>query len=390
MSLPEAEPLFDLDAFLDAAHAQLEPILGEDHARETMRRARGLLERGVHPDGIKATIFQIIRNRDPEMKVNHVTELNLADAFSKVPGRLIEVERQASGRNERRVDFGLDDPDHTFLVEVKNLNAPLIKRADDPLTERLCGAVKGMRMDSDVHLTYLFFRRPREHDIPMLERQLRRAWETYGGWSRAELADLERDEVVDAPLPRDAQPLTQVFEFLPHENPRIAALFVPARKDTGGRVIVYDHGDHLHAHPGARVRAGNRSARGGPSPRERVEELFIKDNIARRLQDAEGKFPLERDLAVTRVVAFYLGDWAPYSRLERYLRQVCHWYVHGAPTPEDFWGAYYPHWARRWRFDAHGNIDAVIALRGVGYDRPYQAVSLFSREDGLLERLFGV
>ncbi|MBM3461793.1 MAG: hypothetical protein FJX76_06800 [Armatimonadetes bacterium] len=362
--------------FLSAAERELQPIVGDEAAARVVARARDLLDRAVDPEGIKAMVFQIIRNRDPEMKVNHITELNLADTFSRVPGRVLEVERRANPRNERKVDFGLDDPDHTWLVEVKNLNAPLIKKAQDPLTQALRDAVKGTAPGSDVHLTYLFFRRPREQDVPELRRLLVDAWQDYEGYLEAgRLQHVAHGE-----------PLAH---FLPANRPRVAALFVPARPDTGGRVIVYDHGHHLTTHPGARIRAAQQTARRGPSPRERVEELFVKDNIARRLQDAEGKFPVENVSAMTRVVAFYLGDWAPYPRLERYVREVAHWYVHGSPAPEDFWGGYYFHWAWRWRFQPQHNVDAVVALRGSGYERPYEAVAVYSRVDNLLERLFG-
>lgn len=381
---------WDDDLFLEAATAELEPMMGADGARAAMARARSLLERKVDVEGLRSMVFQIIRNRDPEMKMNHVTELNLADAFAQVPGRVLEIERQASARNEKRVDFALEDAERTWLVEVKNLNAPVIKRAHDPITDALCEPLKGLHPGSDLHLVYLFFRRPRESDVPGLHRQLARAWSRYEGWERAALADLQESGVADVPLAPAIEARAPLVEFVPHDRPRVAALFTPARPDTGGRVIVYDHGDHLHTVPGRQIRAAQRTGPRGPQPRERVEELFVKDNIARRIQDSEGKFPLDNEGGrVVRVIAFYAGGWAPYSRLERYLRDVCHWYVHGVSAPADFWGGYYPFWTDRWRFDAQHNVDAVVALRGVGLDKPYQAVSLYSRVDGLLEGLFG-
>ena len=361
------EALFELAPLLSpGAIEQLEKRYSALLHQERSRAHRAM----VDVDGIRGILFQIVRNRDPEMKLNHVTELNLATVFSLVADRTLGVERRASPRNERCVDFGLEDPDHLFLVEVKNLNRPLIKKASDPAAERLRHATRGTRTESDAQIAWLFFRQPRSEDMDALERDLVRLW---------------NEQPHGSALPA----------FLPVHRPRAAVFFTPARADTGGRVIVYDHGDQLMKQPGAQIRAVSRNGNGRPPPRERLEELCAKDNFLRRLQDAEGKFPLndEKDAAgwtgaLSRVVIYHAGDWVPTSRMLTYMRDACAWYLNLEPSTDDFWRGYYGLWAQRWKFRAHHNVDAVIALEGDGIHHPYRPHCLFARREGIVARLF--
>jgi hypothetical protein len=350
-----SESLDDLsdDVLLGRAHRTLLGLVGDHEARAIAEVADDLLTPRATPsridsDGMRAMLFQLTRNKDPEMQANHLTELRVAASLAGVRGRFIEIERRASARNERRVDFGLDDPDGTTLVEVKNLNAPMIKKATDPLSEELRRGLGGSASATDLHLVYLFFRRPRGEELEPLECAVRARWEEADGRFR------ERGR---------GRKESSVF-YAPADRPRVAGLVVPARPDTGGRVIVYDHGQHLHREPGQRIRVSHQEVAHRRGPRERIEEMFVKDNILRRLQDAEQKFPLEEE--ALRVVLFCQGEWAPVSHVDRYLDEAVAWYRSGQATDGDLWERFYPHHARRWSFSPAHNIDAILAVRPEG------------------------
>lgn len=328
----------------------------------------------MHIEGVRSLLHQLIRNRDPEMQANHLTELRLASALSTVEGRRIELERRGNDRNERRVDFALDDAMGTTLVEVKNLNVPLFKKSRDPMAVRLQERLQGTVMHSDLHLFYLFFRRPHESDLEALAEEVRRAW-----------------------LQCPRRPNRQQVFFAPSDRPRIGALVAPTRAERGGRVLVYDHGQHLRTEPGVRLRVRHHAQPSRRRPAERLEEMYIKDNVLRRIQDAEQKFPL--DPLQGRVVLFCPGPWAPAHHVDRCVAEAVHWYITGTAVPGDTWADYYAHWARRWSFRPLHNLDAIYLLRpsDEGFDGatavPAGDVSLaihtvFERGEGLVGRVF--
>lgn len=374
------------DELLERVRTTLEVLIGPAEAKSAAAVARTLLQGStpgeVDTDGLRATLLQLVRNRDPAMQLNHLTELRIGDALAQVSGRRIEVERLANERNERRVDFGIDDADGTTtLVEVKNLNAPLIKKANDAVAMALRQALQGTLEGTDLHITYLFFRRPRQEELAELVARLRQHW-------------LDAAHEAEGGVPQVC--------FVPARRPRVAGLIVSARADTGGRVVVYDHGQHLQAEPGSRLRVIHHDRRHQRRPREIMEEMFVKDNILRRLQDAEQKFPLEG--GVTRAVLFCQGAWAPVMHVDRYLDQAIHWYRERRPAPQDIWGALYPHWAERWSHAPLYNIDAILAVRPAapsaadyhggertvrGGDVDYWVRAVFLRRDGLVDRIFG-
>lgn len=358
-------------ALLQAVGEQLDPLLGTQRTDFLITRAYQLLEGTATPPGteidvpgIRAMLYQIVRNRDPEMKLNHVTELNLAALFAHQPGRRLEVERHANERNAKLVDFALEDEDILRLVEVKNLNQPLIKRAADEAAETLQRMMKGSGPPTcDAHVSWIFFRKPRPHDLEEIARCLREAWCTH-----------KHD---------DAGPPV----FLPATRPVLAALFPKARPDTGGRMVLYDHGDHLGSQPGVKIQVKRTTHGREATPRERVEELCIKDNILRRIQDAEAKFPLD-GRGTQRVIAFSTGDWLPGTRAASILREACAWYLGQAPLEHDFWRDYYTRWQVRWRFSPHHNIDAIVLLTGDGIAEPYGVDCIWAREGNAIGHLF--
>ena len=335
-------PLTD-DALLGEVRAALLGLIEPRDAERASGVARNLLtlrevSADVHVEGIRALLHQLVRNRDPEMQSNHLTELRIAHALSRVGDRRIELERRCNDRNERRVDFAIDDAHGTVMVEVKNLNLPLIKRSADPLTETLRDALRGTTDRTDLHLFYLFFRRPQAEDQAFLAHEVRQAW--------------VRTE-------QDGRGM-RVF-FSPDGRPRVGAIIAPARQGCGGRVMIYDHGQHLRAQAGARLRIAHHARASQRRPRERLEEMFIKDNVLRRLQDAEQKFPL--DGPSQRAVLLCPGPWAPSIHVDRCVREAVHWYVEGTATHDDLWAPYYPHWARRWAFRPLRNIDGIYLVR---------------------------
>lgn len=375
---PSPPPVSD-ETLLDDVRNTLDALVGASVAQQATETARELLTRNdlpavLHEGGIRALLQQLVRNRDPEMQANHLTELRVAFALSRVAQRRIELERRGNDRNERRVDFAIDDDAGTTLVEVKNLNLPLIKKSADPVAASLRDTLRGFRTRSDLHLSYLFFRRPQANDQARIADAIRE------GWSQAEQAGRNM----------------QVF-FSPGERPRVGAIVSPARPDSGGRVMVYDHGQHLRAQPGDRLRIVHHARPSLRRPRERLEEMFIKDNVLRRLQDAEQKFPLDRSRG--RVVLLCPGPWAPAAHVDRCVREAVHWYLDGRARPDDLWASYYPHWAGRWSFHPLHNIDAIYLVRAVEDDGAGATVvtggdvnlgvwPVFERAAGLAERIF--
>ncbi len=355
-----ATPPIENDALI--AHVQtaldglLAPAMLEAFAARSERMLADDLDSVIDVAGLQHTLHQIVRSQHDDMKLNHMTELNLCWQMARRGGRDIRFEVCASERNERRVDFGLYDGDHTWLVELKNLNAPLIRKASDPMSERLRKQLNGAEPGSDLHLVYLFFKRPKPDTLHHVIDALREAWRAH-------------------PSPRDTQLI-----FVPPRAPRVAAWVAPARPDSGGRVIVYDHGAHLQQEKGLRIRA-SAGANGRPAtPRMRLEEMFVKDNMLRRLQDAEQKFPMHAN-ELTRVLVFHAGGWAPHERMQHHLRQVVHYYQHGRAAADDALATYYEHWTARWRFEPHHNIDACISLWGDFEDGRYEGSVLFGNDD---------
>ena len=358
-------------ALLQAVGDQLQPLLGTERTDHLISRVFQLLEGIARPlgtevdvAGIRATLYQIVRNRDPEMKLNHVTELNLAALFAQQADRKLMVEHHASERNAKLVDFALADEGVLRLVEVKNLNQPLIKRAVDEAAETLQRMLKGsVPATCDAHVSWIFFRKPRLHDLEEIARGLREAWCTH-----------EHDDT--------APPV-----FLPQARPVLAALFPKARPDTGGRLVVYDHGDHLGGEPGVRIQVKRTTHGREATPRERIEELCIKDNVLRRIQDAEAKFPLD-GRGTQRIIAFNAGDWLPGTRAATILREACAWYIDQTPLEHDFWRDYYARWQVRWRFAPHHNIDAIVLLTADGITDPYGVDCIWTREGHAVGHLF--
>lgn len=375
---PPPPPVAD-ETLLEDVQSALDALVGESVARQATETARELLTNRnlpatLHDGGIRALLQQLVRNRDPEMQANHLTELRVAFALSRVSRRTVELERRGNDRNERRVDFAIDDKGGTTLVEVKNLNLPLIKKSTDPVAASLRDALRGFATKSDLHLSYLFFRRPHADEQARLADAIR------DGWRRAE----------------EARGGLQVF-FSPGERPRVGAIVSPARRDGGGRVLVYDHGQHLRAQPGARLRISHHARPSLRRPRERLEEMFIKDNVLRRIQDAEQKFPI--DGTQGRVVLLCPGPWAPALHVDRCVREAVHWYLEGSARPDDLWASYYPHWAGRWSFRPLRNIDAIYLVRAVddgtpgvtevtGGDVTLGVRTVFERTSGLAARIF--
>ncbi len=373
----DTAPLSD-DLLLERVRVALVPLM--DDATRGGDVARALLENPAFaPNGVRDLLTQLMRNRDPEMQANHLTEMRVAAALASVHGRHIEIERKANNRNDRRVDFGVDDTDEvTTLVEVKNLNPPLIKIVHDPLSDELRHGLADTVSDTDLHVSFLFFRRPSAAQLPHLVDDLREQWKRTS---------------------------ERALFLVPEDRPRLAALVVPARPDTGGRVVVYDHGQHMQLAPGPRVSITHHEQSSQRRPRELFEELFTKDNILRRLQDAEQKFPLRHDDSPevetrrpAHVVLFCPGDWAPRINLDRYIDQAVTWYLYGQAAPEDPHGNYYSKWAAHWSFAPLHNIDAIFAVRPDGADtepvvwagdRSLKVRTVYSRHRDLLERVFG-
>lgn len=394
------------EALLELVRSTLDRLLEPPENNTATDLANHLLTSGTIPseidrEGLRALLYQMTRNADPEMQANHLTELRMAAALSHVAGRRIDFERQASGRNDRRVDFGVDDGLRQALVEVKNLNAPLIKKATDPFANNLRQALQGAVQSSDIHLTYLFFRRPHFEQLQEISIAIKERWREHARG-------------------------TEVF-LTPKHRARMAAVIVPARPDTGGRVIVYDHGKQLQSEPGSRIHVVHNERRQERSPRQLMLEMFVKDNILRRLQDAEHKFPIaarddiratasgDGELDTIRVVLFCQGEWAPVSHVDRYLDEAVYWYVNGEPSSNDIWAEYYRPWAARWSFAPLHNIDAILAVRpriseepaphaDASQDTPHDAGSresdvrggdvdfsvrsVYARRAGLIERIF--
>ncbi|NDD30349.1 MAG: hypothetical protein EB084_18985 [Proteobacteria bacterium] len=336
-------------------------------ARELLTGSR--LHGEIDTPGVRSLLYQLIRNRDPEMQLNHITELRLAHMLARVGCRRLSLERKASERNERTVDFALDDDAGSFLVEVKNLNRPLIKKSLDLNAQRLQEALQGSARHSDLHLFYLFFRKPHPDDFEVLRNDLRRQWLT-----------------VDS-VRRDGG----VF-FTPSDRPRVGALVTPARPSSAGRVIVYDHGQHLREQGGAPIRITHHERPALRRPRQRLEEMFIKDNVLRRLQDAEQKFPLHERHG--RAVLLCPGDWAPAHHVDGCIDEAVHWYLHGQTAPGDMWASYYAHWAGRWRFSPQRNIDAIYVLHATSQHAAAsegtgpQIRTVYERIPGLAARIF--